>query len=791
MFSASKSGQYPGYLISRSVRLRSSASAYLTRTPASAGSRTTFTWSQWVKAGTLGTRRCFVVGNTNTNANYLEFDASDRLSFVGNDGTAVPWIKTTSQVFRDPSAWYHIVAVFDSTNVTAADRVRLYVNGTRITAFASSTDPTLNYNTFFNQAVQHDLGRLGTAGVYFDGYLTEINFIDGQALTPSSFGVTNAYGVWSPIKYNGTYGTNGFYLNFSDNSGATATTIGKDYSGNGNNWTPNNISVTAGVTYDSMLDVPTPWGDGGNGRGNYCVINPLAAGADATISNANLSVAYGTSATISTTLGTMGMSSGQWYWENTITATSVAAVTAYIGMVNQSNPTGAGAYPGATSRGWSYYGNLGNIYNNGGTIQTSVGTFAVNDVIGVAYDADAGTLRFFKNNTQVGTTITGIPSDTYYPAWSDGSTGNTFTIAANFGQRPFSYTPPSGFKALNTQNLPTPTIANGANYFAATTYTGNGTSISSTQNVTGLSYQPDLVWIKDRTNGINNSWSHYLVDSVRGINSNGSAYLASNETSAEVAANSGFGITALNNDGFSLKGNGTLTNTNGDAYVAWTWKEGATQGFDIVTYTGNGANRTIAHNLGVAPKMIILKARTGSATDWYVYHANANASPATGLLYLNLTNAFTSSATAWNNTAPTSSVFSLGTASGGNANTINYVAYLFAEVAGFSRFGSYTGNGSTNGPFVYTGFRPAFVMIKSSSSAGGNWLIQNNKTLGYNPSNSELYANLSNAETTADRTDLLSNGFKPRINSAENNSSGVTYIYAAFAESPFKFALAR
>lgn len=322
-----------------------------------------------------------------------------------------------------------------------------------------------------------------------------------------------------------------------------------------------------------------------------------------------------------------------------------------------------------------------------------------------------------------------------------------------------------------------PVINKPIQYFAANTWNGSGTSTVTVD----FGFQPDLVWIKPRNNVASNANSHILIDSVRGSDK----ILRSDTTGAEVTESNN--IVAFTSTGITIGDSHNVNKNTTSQYVAWAWKKGATQGFDIVTYTGTGVARTVAHSLGVTPSMILIKNRT-TATSWLVYHASVGNASA---LFLNLTNASTASSTYFNNTSPTSSVFSVGTATSGNENASNHVAYLFAEVAGFSKFGSYTGNGSTDGPFIFTGFRPAFVMIKSSSSAGGNWLIQNNKTLGYNPSNSELYANLSNAETTADRTDLLSNGFKPRINSAENNSSGVTYIYAAFAESPFKYALAR
>ena len=792
------------YQISRSVRFRRSASAYFSRTPASAGNQTLWTWSGWAKRGQLGSLQGLMYRNNATTPHGgIRFEGSDKITVGADRGGSNYWFFSTNAVFRDPSAWYHIVVVLDTAQATQADRVKIYVNGVlqAATLVTGNSTPSLNDTMGgFNSNVAHNLGSGElTTGFNLDGYLTEINFIDGQALTPSSFGETDVLtGVWKPKKYAGTYGTNGFYLNFSDN--ASTTTLGDDLSGNGNDWTTNNISLTAGVTYDSMIDTPTPYADGGNGRGNYGVINPLALGSDATLSNANLSISHGTSSTISTTTGTFGMSAGKWYWENTVTASSLSGATCYIGLVNQSNPTGAGSYPGVNSGGWSYYGNLGNIYNNNSAIQTSLGTYGANDVIAIAFDADAGTIKFYKNNTQVGTTITGVPAGTYYAAWSDGSQGNTFTIAANFGQRPFAYTPPTGFKALNTQNLPESTILKGNQYFDATTYTGNGTA----RNITNSgAMQPDLVWIKSRS-AVGDT---EVYDAVRGA----TKYLLTDSTNAEGTIAQA--LTAFNSDGFALgTGSGGNDNTNGTTYVAWQWKaNGAgvsntdgsitstvsantTAGFSIATYTGNSTSgATVGHGLGVAPSMIIVKARgtpNGIARNWFVYHVSLGA---TKFIYLDLTSAAQTGSTVWNDTAPTSSVFSLGNENSVNMSANNYVAYCFAPVAGYSAFGSYTGNGSADGPFVYTGFRPAFVMIKNTSISA-TWIMFDTERKTFNVNGQQLYPNLSDSEVTDNVNnciDFLSNGFKFRGASAVGNGNGNTIIFMAFAEHPFKHALAR
>jgi hypothetical protein len=343
-----------------------------------------------------------------------------------------------------------------------------------------------------------------------------------------------------------------------------------------------------------------------------------------------------------------------------------------------------------------------------------------------------------------------------------------------------------------------PTINRGDDYFQAVTYTGNG----STNTITGLRFQPDFVWVKGRSGATD----HALYDSVRGTTKD----LVSNSTAAETTQATG--LTAFNSDGFTL---GALAkmNTNTATYVAWCWKAGgttssntngsitstvsvnATAGFSVVTYTGTGANATVGHGLGVAPKMIIVKGRS-IAESWRVGHnsVNGGSSPWNYYMALNLTNAAAAASTVWNNTAPTSSVFSIGTDSAMNSNTNTYVAYCWAEIAGFSKFGSYTGNGSADGPFVYTGFRPKFIMRKQITDNGdvGNWIIFDTSRDTYNVATRRLLANSSNAEATpGNNIDVLSNGWKERNSDGYSNASGQSYIYMAFAENPFKNSLAR
>ena len=786
--------------LTNSLRFRNSASAYLNRTPTVSGNRQTWTWSGWVKRGTLGARQhIFVSANPVVNTLGQQefqicFDSSDKIeiaggvSGVGNDINII-----TTQVFRDPSAWYHMVVAVDTTQATSANRVKFYVNGNQVTAFGTATYPAQNYNTSVNlTGFSHRIG--GSGGSYFDGYQEDINLIDGQALEPYYFGNNDANGVWKPILYKGTYGTNGFYLNFSDTSAATAAAIGKDSSPNGNNWTPNNINlntpINTNTSYDAMTDVPT---NTSATVANFPVMTPayLPRGSY-TLSEANLrcSGAYASS-NYPRIMSSMGMTSGKYYWEY-VGVTFPATESCSIGIKEVSS-----AYPSATGGLGAVSGeiglfNTGRLDNNGSTTVGFSTTFTTGDVIGMAFDATNGTLNYYKNGSAIGSQITGIAAGTYAPAFDCLSTSQT-VWCVNYGQRPFAQTPPTGFVALNTFNLPTPTILQGNKYMDATLYTGQGvvqTVVNAGQ------FKPDLVWQKPR----NEVASHRLVDSVRGVNN----VLYSNQTA--VAATETTTLTAFNSNGFT--GGGSNAVSSGNTAVAWQWQAGqgstttgtgtggitsvtqsvnTTSGFSIVTYTGSGSNGTVTHGLGVAPSMVIVKSRT-TAENWMVYHISTGA---TKYIYLDSNGAAVTLSTIWNNTAPTSSVFSIGTNVTVNQSSISYVAYCFAEIAGFSKFGSYVGNSNVNGPFIYLGFRPKYVLIKNITSY--DWHVFDAARNAYNLTNSSLKPDTTGAEYTNDdvSVDFLSNGFKLRGTDNAINYNGDTHIYMAFAENPFKNANAR
>ena len=327
------------------------------------------------------------------------------------------------------------------------------------------------------------------------------------------------------------------------------------------------------------------------------------------------------------------------------------------------------------------------------------------------------------------------------------------------------------------------TIDKPSSYFNTVLYTGNGT----TNAITGVGFKPDFVWLKSRSN----AYGHAVYDNVRGA----TKYLYPNLTNAE--ATNSTTLQSFDTDGFTLGANENSNQTSGITAVSWNWlganttasnnsgtitstvSANTTSGFSIVSFTGNAtAGATVGHGLGVAPSMIIIKNRSIS-NYWGIYHKSITAS---NILVLNATDASASS-DLWNYTTPTSSVFTLGNV-GPNASGNSIIAYCFAEIKGYSRFGSYTGNGSTDGPFIYTGFKPAFLIAKRTSSTG-NWRTRDNKRSNYNAVELVLNPNLTATDTTEDPHDFLSNGFKIRTSGPENNSSGGTFIYMAFAENPF------
>jgi hypothetical protein len=464
---ASAAGAAANYEIERSLRFNAADSAYLNRTPTITSDRLTFTFSFWFKQGRNPTTNA--QGFVNRGTFDLSIHDTQYIRVSHSGGTT-----QTSAFFRDYSAWYHIVAAIDGTQGASGNRLKIWVNN----QLQSLTGQAYPQNTFQNWNTAGGIHYVGAiaGGQTLSGLLADFYHIDGQALTPSSFGQTDTNGVWQPKAYTGTYGTNGFELNFADNSNTTAATLGKDLSGNANNWTPNNFSVTAGAGNDSLVDVPTAFGTdtgvGGQVRGNYCTLNPLVGGANSgqiTFANGNLDATWSAANNYAVALGSMGVDSGKWYWETLITGNSgywiLGIALANVSLTN---------YIGGDASGYSYYSLNGTKYNDNAS--SSYGSsYTTNDIIGIAFDADNGKVFFAKNGTwqASGNPVAGTNAaytgltGRFFPAYSEGTNNSATTYSCNFGQRPFAYTAPSGFKALCTENLPEGTITTSG------TFTGN------------------------------------------------------------------------------------------------------------------------------------------------------------------------------------------------------------------------------------------------------------------------------------------------------------------------------
>jgi len=787
------SGFYP-YAIDNSLRFNDDDSAYLNKTFASDGNRKTFTLSMWFKLGNIPDSDDFIyysgTGGSATQS-WIYFNSSNSFRLIfGIRVSSTNYQITLDPIYRDPSAWYHLVWSVDTTQATAADRVKIYVNGEQ-PSINSSSYPPQNSDTSNGAAGSHALAATTAGASFFDGYLSEVNFIDGTALDASSFGETKS-GIWIPKAYSGSYGTNGFHLKFAGNA--------NDSSGNGNNWTANNISA-----HDYVPDSPT---------NNFAVLNAVDKAGSGVLSEGNLKYATSTS-TYDPIRGTTGVSSGKWYWEIYCASQSGASANTFMAGIakDTSNISAASYYIGSDAGSYSMYFFNGYKYNSGsGSAYGASST--TGDIVSIALDLDAGTLTFYKNGVSQGTAYSGL-SGTFAPAYSDAGTSGDTSVVFNFGQDStfvgnttaggnsdangigdFKYAPPSGYLALCTSNLPAPAIDPAVDdtpedYFNTVLWTGNG----STQSITGVGFQPSFIWAKERSS----TSGHTLLDTVRGVNLG----LESNSTGAELDYPTD-AQTSFDADGFSLGSNGRI-NQSSQTYVAWNWKAGgtavsntdgsitssvsvnATAGFSIVSYTGTGSSATVGHGLGVKPDLMIIKVRSTAGDNWDVYHKDLGA---TKRLFLNFTNAENVSSAPFNDTEPTSSVFSINTATDTNESGSDIIAYCFAEIEGYSKAGSYVGNGSSDGVFVYTGFRPAFIMTKRTDAAG-DWFVWDNRRPAYNVNNILISPNKSDAEISYTSIDILSNGFKARNTGSDFNGSGASIIYLAFAEQPFKYSNAR
>ena len=752
------------FTIAQSLRFNDDDSSFLNKTFGSAGNRKTYTFSGWFKRGNIlgaNTTLALAVEAGGNNADiHIQSDEKLRFRDQGNGLNLI-----TNQVFRDPGAWFHIVASVDTTQSTASNRAKLYLNGSQITSFSTESYMSQNSEGLINSADNVEIGRNPNGSVFWDGYMSQIAFVDGQALGPTSFGETDSdTGQWKPIDITGlTFGSNGYLLQGQDSSA-----LGDDTSGNGNDFTSNLTSA------DSVSDTPTD---------NQATLNPLFSGV--TLSDGNL-VATATGNSYQRAFSTIAIDDGGKYACEFQKSSGTFGLVGIMQNGNHTNTTGNSNMFGI---------NLGNgeVFKGNPTasVLTTL-TAPANSLMRIEYDSAADTIKIFDDGTEIFPASTGVSNtvgltghDSLHFGCAPYASGTAIT--ATFS--PLSGTPTTDFKELTAANLPDLTIVP-SDYFNTVLYTGNG---STGQSITGVGFQPDFTWTKIRSP---NAYSHQLFDAVRGAGKN----LQTNNNNAEGDLTSEF--TSFDSDGFTIDDVAQNVNENSSLYVAWNWKANGsggsndagditstvsantTSGFSIVTYSGSGSSGdTVAHGLGVKPSVVIVKPRN-AADHWIVNDWSGDYS---NKLKLNETEAASSSSGFV--TAASSSTFTLGSDVSVNGSSRTYVAYCFAEVPGFSKFGSYTGSGSSDGVFVHTGFEVGFLMYKRTNSAE-SWEMYDN-TRGFNVHNFNLRANLSNAEQSDVRVDLLSNGFKARSSNTAINSSGDSYIYMAFASRSFKSANAQ
>jgi len=815
-------GDFYPYTIDNSARFASSSDK-LTRTNSGSGS-TKGCFSMWVKRSKLNETQPQLIGTgfgefyfTDSTMGggtyypdaigYYEYFSS---SYQG-EGTSSINSSSAYSVFRDVSAWYHVFLVWDTTLATATDRYQIWINNQRVTLTGVSN---VAQNTLARWFYTGDIaiGNNSSGTKPSLCYLAEVVGVEGTAYAPTDF-AQDKNGVWVPKNVSGlTFGTNGFYLDFADSSA-----LGNDVSGNNNDFTSSGLTSS-----DQMTDTPT---------NNFATLNPLDKQASAVLSNGNQFI-NSAGAAFRASRGTIAFpKTGKWYVEGTGQGNSGGQFS--LSLCTTTNPIDDVTSTPYGANKWGVYVGNGssthNVYinNNGTSSGANAIAATTNYTCMVAFDADTRELWLgyegaWRNSagaidgtadpaTNTNPTLTLSASDeilapyiTNYNSYGQLNSGQDSSVAGNKtaqnnadanGIGDFYYTPPTGYLALCTANLPEPTIGPNSDtlsdeHFDIALWTGTGT----TQNITSLEFQPDFIWIKNRDDAAQSPW---LFDAIRGVGK----LLYSNLTNAE-ETQPGI-LSSFDSNGFTTDSNGSFG--TGDDFVAWNWKGNGSgvsntdgsitstvsanqdAGFSIVTYAGTGAPMTFGHGLGQSVDFMLVKTRN-VADGWVVHPFSVYGT--SYILSLNSDIGIFSDSVCYTNN---STVIGFNASGARNTSGRTYVAYCFAEVEGFSSFGSYAGNGSNDGPFIYTGFRPAFVMVKQTNTSGRSWEIRDSERQPYNDGTRNiLRPDTADAEQTGPYPiDILSNGFKLRYNGSSINSSGSTYIYMAFAENPFKYSNAR
>ena len=842
-----------GLVVERGLRFdKAAGNEYISRTPSSASNQKTYTFSCWYKRCNLtySLANVFEAKNNGQNYTVMFFRDDDKLEFHGYTsigGNQYTHRHVTTQKLRDTTAWFHILVAVDTTQSTASDRVKIYVNGTEVDGYDTSTAPAQNLNTFVNDTFLHTMGR-GQAGSNqcYDGYMAEINLVDGFQLTPSSFGYTDFQTkTWNPKIYSGSYGTNGFRLDFSDNSAATTVTLGKDRSGQSNDFTLNNMAVN-----NSVLDSPS------NNFATWRVMGtPVSSGYEQREGNLYCQTGSTSSARNlnRTPISSYLVNSGNWYMEMYhIYAYTMFGISPYQILIPRTSNN---------SRYVMIYNGDGNKYinTNGSESNSTYGANTPQDAVtGILLDMDQTTpVVYFSKNGQWAngsgswnqsnpyTSGGAIPLENTFFSYKNDSAlsdtngrkgfcgfwfasaggGSSAKLVANFGQDStftgrttaggnkdsagvgdFKYAVPDGALALCSNNLSrvdnqqnTTSLIDPKKHFDVVTWSAN--SSTSNRKISGLEFQPDFVWTKTR----NHTYHHALFDSNRGPSNR----INADRSEAENTTNGGY-LASFDHDGFTWQyGGGSGNewwNESGKNYAAFCWKAGGTAvanndgdvttqvsvndeaGFSIVKFTSpaSGSGYSIGLGLGKIPELIIMKNRN-NANNWDIYHHGNGGTPQEHRLRIN-TNDSRQDVSAWDDTTPTSTVFRSRTSGNWyNANS-NAIAYCWYSIPGYSAFGCYEGSGQSDGPYIYTGFRPAMIILKSYSNSGASytWFMCDSTRGPRNNIYQRLEPNTTNSEVTdasnQATVDFYADGFKIRGTGSMLNGNTVEYVYMAWAE---------
>jgi len=799
-------------VIERSLKFNRGDEAYL-ETTLGLGNPYTWTLSIWVKKAVNGEHQAILASGDSSVYTMVNFGNSDRLKFTNWPGSNAG-VYITTRKFRDPTAWYHIVAIWDSNNSTAGDRMRLYVNGVRETAFDQSDNPNQSQGSVMNTndaggsdwgEGKHRIGRFSNYTDYTGCYYAEVNFVDGQAYDPSYFGFTDPQtGIWMPKRYEGVYGSNGFRLDFSDNS--STSTLGIDKSPNGNDFTATNLSVSAGVGDDSSLDTPS---------NNFCTLNPLKTNPSARITftegNLQHNGVSGNNHLRSTS--TMAVGSGKWYVEfKFISGYETSNDTVQFGICTSGGHRDSNNdslyYENSINFKTLRYTMAGTFYvtsaNSTSSTTSGLTTFANGDVMGIALDMDnykfyiSKNGTFFSNGTGTQDPVTGANplysgshlSSRRHQGWFFSISGySAQVVTADFGQQGFDYTPPTGFKSVCSKNMEpelSPAIIDPEKHFKCIVYSGTG----STNQIDTIGFKPDLVWVKRK----DDSSYHILTDSINGAGN----YFVSNTADGLSSGGSQL-INQFRDNGFQVGTENAVNNSSG-TYSAWCWKAGGAKvantdgsinsqvsanteaGFSIVQYTGTGASGTVGHGLGRSPRIIFFRNHNGEGHDWNVYY-NTPQGYGAGVRYLQLnTNIIGTYATNKYDGTAQSTTLTVNTAADNNQSGQTITAYCWAQIPGYSRIGIYRGNGNDDGEFVHTGFRPRWVWVKNLD-ATQNWQVWDAARETENEMDQVYEFNSQNNSGSSSNTaiDFLSNGFKHRTSFQRSNSTA-DFLFMAIAE---------